>query len=146
MAGIDFKARIFDHIADKMFRSNISGEVVDVVRQLPEQIEEGKVLFDGLLLYDGIEGIEDDIQQMTAVTKDCIEINLEDYYTANGAFNEDGEKRFIEALDNLMTREEYAKASKATIRKATEKYIKQRNEEIKKEVDELLSDSYEQNQ
>ena len=67
----------------------------------------GKVLFDGLDLFDGIEGVEDDIQQMTAFTKDTESFNLEDYYTDNGAFEDDEIDRFRTALERLMTVKEF---------------------------------------
>ena len=99
-------SRIYEAIKDKAFYSNISGKLVDVVEMLPEEIEPGKVLFDGIMLYDGIEGIEDDIQQMTTFTKDRVMVNVEDYYTENGAFDDDGMERFLAALGRLMTVEE----------------------------------------
>ena len=68
MSQEEFKSKIYDVIKDKAFISNCSGVLVDVVKKLPEQIEEGKVLFDGLDLFDGIEGVEDDIQQMKRET------------------------------------------------------------------------------
>ena len=105
----DFNSRIYDVIKDKVFFSHISGYRVEVVEKLPQEIEAGKVLFDGLMLYDGIEGIEDDIQQMHSFTKEGEIVNLEDYYTDNGAFDDDGWDRFIEALDRLMTLEEFLK-------------------------------------
>lgn len=101
------KSKIYNAIKDKVLISNISHHLVDVVRKLPEEIEDGKVLFDGLMLFDGIDGIEDDIQQMTSYTKDRKIVNLEDYYTENGAFEDDGKERFIAALKNLMTLKDY---------------------------------------
>ena len=86
----EFNGKIYDVIRDKIFLSNISGMPVDVVEKLPDQILDGKVLFDGIMLFDGIEGIEDDIQQMTSFTKDKVMVNVEDYYTENGAFEDDG--------------------------------------------------------
>lgn len=68
MADIEFKQRIYPIIKDKIFFSRISGQRAEVVEQLPEEIILGKVLFDGITLYDGIEGIEDDIQQVVSVT------------------------------------------------------------------------------
>ena len=100
-------SKIYGIIKDKAIFSNISEEMVEVVEELPEEIVPGKVLFDGIMLFDGIEGIEDDIQQMHSITKKCKIVNLEDYYTDNGAFDDDGWDRFIEALNNLMTVEEY---------------------------------------
>lgn len=107
MSQEEFTSIIYDVIKDKAFISNGSGVLADVVKKLPEQIEEGKVLFDGMMLFDGIEVIEDDIQQMHSYTKDGDIVNLENYYTENGAFDDDGWGRFIPALNNLMTREEY---------------------------------------
>lgn len=103
----EFSSRIYDLIRDKIFLSNISGMPVTVVKKLPEQIKPGKVLFDGLNLFDGIEGIEDDIQQMTTFTKDSESFNLEDYYTDNSAFDDDGWDRFLVALERLMTIDEF---------------------------------------
>lgn len=90
----EFNRRIHDVIKDKIFLSNISGMPATVVEKLPEEIVEGEVLFDGMMLYDGVEGIEDDIQQMNSVTKDGERVNLEDYYAA---------------LERLMTIDEFAK-------------------------------------
>lgn len=103
-----FKRRIYEAVKDRVFFSNFSGEMTEVVNELPEQIADGKVLFDGMVLYDGIEGVEDDIQQVHSYTKNGFVVNLEDYYTENGAFEDDRKDRFLTAIDNLMTREEYA--------------------------------------
>lgn len=99
----EFNRRIYGVIKDRIFLSNISGMPATVVEKLPEEIVEGEVLFDGMMLYNGVEGIEDDIQQMNSVTKDGERVNLEDYYTDNGAFDDDGLDRFIAALERLMT-------------------------------------------
>ena len=103
----EFTKKIYEVIRDKVFISNISGQAAEVVEKLPEDIVPGKVLFDGMMLYDGIEGIEDDIQQMNSFTKDGERVNLEDYYTDNGAFEDDGWERFLEALGQLMTLDEF---------------------------------------
>lgn len=104
----EFSKRIHEIIQDKIFFSNISGNPVGVVEKLPEEIVPGKVLFDGLNLFDGVEGIEDDIQQMHSLLKDGTIVNLEDYYTDNGAFDDDGWDRFIAALERLMTADEFS--------------------------------------
>ena len=104
----EFRKRIHEIIQDKIFFSNISGNPVEVVEKLPEEIVPGKVLFDGLNLFDGIEGIEDDIQQMHSFTKDGVVVNLEDYYTDSGAFEEDGWESFLAALERLMTVDEFS--------------------------------------
>lgn len=105
----EFTKNIYEHIWDKVLISRISNYPVDFVEELPEGIVAGKVLFDGIMLFDGIEGIEDDIQQMYSFLKDGTIVNLEDYYTDNGAFDDDGWDRFIGALDSLMTLEEFLK-------------------------------------
>ena len=105
----EFNRRIYDVIKDRIFLSNFSGMPATVVEKLPEEIVESEVLFDGMMLYDGIEGIEDDIQQMNSVTKDGERVNLEDYYTDNGDFDDDGMDRFITALERLMTIDEFTK-------------------------------------
>lgn len=110
-----FKQRLYETIKDRVFFSNFSGELAEVVKEMPEQIADGKVLFDGIMLLDGIEGVEDDIQQMHSYTKDGFVVNLEDYYTENGAFEDDGGDRFLAALGNLMTREEYGNIVKVWI-------------------------------
>ena len=137
----DLKQRIYPIIKDKVFFSRISGRRAEVVEQLPEAIVPGKVLFDGIMLYDGIDGIEDDIQQVVSVTKESVGRNMEDYYEEYGAFDEDEESfsRFLEALGNLMSPEEYANTSDAAIRRNTAKYEKRRDEEIRKAVAELLN-------
>ena len=103
----EFTKAVYETIKDKVFFSNISEEIADVVEKLPEEIVPGKVLFDGMMLFDGIEGIEDDIQQMHSFLKDGTIVNLEDYYTDSGAFDDDGWDRFIEALGRLMTTKEF---------------------------------------
>ena len=104
----EFTKAVYEIIKDKVFFSNISKEIADVVEKLPAEIVPGKVLFDGLNLFDGIEGIEDDIQQMTSYTKDGCIVNLEDYYTDSGAFDDDGWDRFMVALGRLMTVNEFS--------------------------------------
>ena len=103
----EFTKAIYETIKDKVFFSNLSLAKAEVVEKMPEQIVPGKVLFDGIWLYDGIDGIEDDIQQMHSITKDGIIVNVEDYYSGNGAFDNDGMGRFLAALNHLMTEDEF---------------------------------------
>ena len=104
-----FKRLIYSIIKDKIFLSNGSSCMATVVKELPEEVIPGLVLFDGIMLYDGLDGdgIEDDIQQMNSFTKDGERVNLEDYYTENGAFDDDGIDRFVAALERLMTVDEF---------------------------------------
>lgn len=104
----EFTIKIYKIIKDKAFISNFHlSALAEVVEKLPPEIVPGKVLFDGVTMFDGLEGVEDDIQQMHAYTKEGVVVNLEDYYTENGAFDSDCRDHFIEALGNLMTVEEY---------------------------------------
>ena len=104
---IAFKQIIYHTIKDKVLLSNGSSCLATVVKELPKEIVPGLVLFDGIMLFDGIEGVEDDIQQMNSFTKDGERVNLEDYYTDNGAFDDDGIDRFVAALERLMTVDEF---------------------------------------
>ena len=55
----EFNRRIHNVIKDKIFLSKISGMPATVVEKLPEEIVEGEVLFDGMMLYDsGVRGEE----------------------------------------------------------------------------------------
>ena len=65
----EFTKAVYETIKDKALLSNISEEMVKVVEELPKEIVPGEVLFDGLTLFDGIKGIEDDIQQIHSITK-----------------------------------------------------------------------------
>ena len=103
----EFTKEIKASIMDKVFFSNLSGEMAEVVDKLPEDVESGKVLFDGMMLFDGIAGGEDDIQQVCSLTKDGNTVNMEDYYTDNGAFEDDGFDGFLDALERLMTFDEF---------------------------------------
>lgn len=103
----EFTKAVYETIKDKVFFSSNSEEMVEVVAELPKEFVPGKLLFDGLMLFDGIAGIEDDIQQMHSITNKCKIVNLKDYYTDNGAFDDDGWDQFIEALSNLMPVEKY---------------------------------------
>lgn len=81
MSRTELKKLIREHIGDKIIFSNISGRQAEVVEKLPEEIVPGKVLFDGLDLFDGVKGFEYDIQQMHSFIQNCEIVNLEDYYT-----------------------------------------------------------------
>ena len=103
----EFRGRIYEVIKDKVFISNISGQMVDVVEKLPDHIVDEEVLFDGFMLFDGIEGVEDSVQHITSFTKDRVMVNVEDYYEENGVFEDNENERFIAALENLMTAKEF---------------------------------------
>ena len=60
-------------------------------------------------IYDVIKDKIFPVQQMNSVTKNGERVNLEDYYTDNGAFDDDGMDRFIAALERFMTIDEFTK-------------------------------------
>lgn len=103
----EYRGRIYEVIKDKVFISNISGQMVDVVEKLPDHIVDEEVLFDGFMLFDGIEGVEDSVQHITSFTKDRVMVNVDEYYWENGVFEDDKIERFITALENLMTTKEF---------------------------------------
>ena len=105
----EYRGRIYDVIKDKVFISNISGQMVDVVEKLPDHIVDEEVLFDGFIVYDGIEGVEDGVRHITSFTKDRVMVNVEDFYWENGVFEEDKKDCFIAALESLMTAKEFLK-------------------------------------
>ena len=107
MSQEELKARVYGVIKDKVFISNISGQMVDVVEKLPDHIVDEEVLFDGFTLYDGIEGVDDGVRHITSFTKDRVMVNVEDYYEENGVFEDNENERFIAALENLMTSKEF---------------------------------------
>ena len=109
MSQEELKARVYGVIKDKVFISNISGQMVDVVEKLPDHIVDEEVLFDGFTLFDGIEGVEDGVQHITSFTKDRVMVNVDDYYWENGVFEDNEIERFIAALENLMTAKEFLK-------------------------------------
>lgn len=125
---------IFEVIKDKVFFSRISGAMAEVVEKIPDQPQKGKVYFDGITLIDCIDELEDDIQQMTTITQYGHIVNLEDYYHENGAFDKEGNDRFFAALDELMTKQEYA-AYEAYANAPTEIRIKTFFENQNKEHD-----------
>jgi hypothetical protein len=107
MSQEELKARVYGVIKDKVFISNISGQMVEVVEKLPDHIVDEEVLFDGFTLYDGIEGVDDGVRHLTSFTKDRVMVNVEDYYEENGVFEDNENERFIAALENLMTAKEF---------------------------------------
>ena len=105
----EFRGRTYEVIKDKVFISNISGQMVDVVEKLPDHIVDEEVLFDGFTLYDGIEGVDDGVRHITSFTKDRVMVNVEDYYEENGVLEDDESERFVAALEQLMTIKEFLK-------------------------------------
>lgn len=119
----EFRGRIYNAIKDKVFISNISGQMVDVVEKLPDHIVDEEVLFDGFIVYDGFEGVEDGIRHITSFTKARVMVNVEDYYEENGVFEDDVIERFIAALERLMTIKEFLQFLKVENPRHGEAYL-----------------------
>lgn len=103
---------VFEEMKKKIFFSCFSGNQAIFVNSVEELTEEQrndktKAFFDGMTLIDNAEDVEDDISQVFSITKDREQVNLQDYYSENGAFDEDSEDQFLEAVKNLMDKEDY---------------------------------------
>ena len=103
---------VFEEMKKKIFFSCFSGNQAIFVNSVEELTEEQrndktKAFFDGMTLIDNAEEVEDDISQVFSITKDREQVNLQDYYSENGAFDEDLEDQFLEAVKNLMDKEDY---------------------------------------
>ena len=85
---------VFEEMKKKIFFSCFSGNQAIFVNSVEELTEEQrndktKAFFDGMTLIDNAEEVEDDISQVFSITKDREQVNLQDYYSENGAFDED---------------------------------------------------------
>ena len=89
----------FGLLSAKDIRSNFSGEIVTFVSPLPEDAKTG-VYSDGVNLLDLTTGFEDDISQMHGILRSGEPINMQDFYSWFGAW-EDG-NRFEKMLSALL--------------------------------------------
>ena len=89
----------FGLLSAKDIRSNFSGEIVTFVSPLPEDAKTG-VYSDGVNLLDLVAGFEDDISQMHGILRSGEPINMQDFYSWFGAW-EDG-NRFEKMLSVLL--------------------------------------------
>ena len=101
---------VIEEMKKKIFFSCFSGNQAIFVNSVEELTEEQrndktKAFFDGMTLID--KDVEDDISQVFSITKDREQVNLQDYYSENGAFDEDSEDQFLGAVKNLMDKEDY---------------------------------------
>jgi len=100
-----------DEMKKKIFFSCFTNHEAVFVNDLDELTKEqlndkSKVYFDGMTLLDNIEDVEDDVSQVYSITKDHQQVNLQNYYEENGAFNGDSEQ-FLKAIKNLMDKADY---------------------------------------
>ena len=72
----------------KKIYSRFSDTIVTFVEEITEDMwnDENGVYSDGMTLYDGIGNVQDDIQQMYCKTKKGNYHNMEDFYSAFGAY------------------------------------------------------------
>ena len=86
-------------LSTKDIRSNFSDETVTFVSSLPEDAKTG-VYSDGVNLLDLTTGFEDDISQMHGILRSGEPVNMQDFYSWFGAW-EDG-NRFEKMLSVLL--------------------------------------------
>ena len=86
----------------KRIYSRFSGHIIKFVDEITEDMwkDDKGVYSDGMTLCDGIENVEDDIQQMYCIMKDGSCYNMEDFYSDFGAY-EDGDE-FYNNVNELI--------------------------------------------
>ena len=85
----------------KQVYSRFSSELVTFVESLNDIApDDNGVYSDGINLLDGVENVEDDIQQMYFILKDGSAVCCEDFYADHGAY--DNDSNFIEDIKNLV--------------------------------------------
>ena len=89
----------FGLLSAKDIRSNFSGEIVTFVSPLPEDAKTG-VYSDGVNLLDLTAGFEDDISQMHGILRSGEPINMQDFYSWFGAWED--RERFEKMLSTLL--------------------------------------------
>jgi sugar/nucleoside kinase (ribokinase family) len=89
----------FGLLSAKDIRSNFSGEIVTFVSPLPEDAKTG-VYSDGVNLLDLTAGFEDDISQMHGILRSGEPINMQDFYSWFGAWED--RERFEKMLFTLL--------------------------------------------
>jgi len=86
-------------LSTKDIRSNFSDETVTFVSPLPEDAKTG-VYSDGVNLLDLTAGFEDDISQMHGILRSGEPINMQDFYSWFGAWED--RERFEKMLSTLL--------------------------------------------
>ncbi|MCQ2130352.1 MAG: hypothetical protein MJY94_03040 [Bacteroidales bacterium] len=99
--------KIYDAIKDKIFFSRLSDAEVIVVESIKDAPKnDNKAYFDGVFLRDNVVGMEDDIQQLTSISKDGEIINIESFYEEKGAYDPDSD--FLATIEgSLMNKKDY---------------------------------------
>ena len=86
--------------------SNAEVVFVDSIEELtPEQLnDKTKAYFDGMSLLDNKADIQDNISSVVSITNHGRYVNLQDYYSRHGAYEENSNK-FLEAIKQLKDKE-----------------------------------------
>lgn len=100
---------IIEEMKKKVFFSRFSNAEVVFVDSIEELTEEQladktKAYFDGNFLLDNKADVQDDISSVVSITNRGRYVNLQDYYSKHGAYEENSDK-FLEAIKKLKDKE-----------------------------------------
>ena len=100
---------IIEEMKKKVFFSRFSNAEVVFVDSIEELTEEQladktKAYFDGNFLLDNKADVQDDISSVVSITNRGRYVNLQDYYSKHGAYEENSYK-FLEAIKKLKDKE-----------------------------------------
>lgn len=100
---------IIEEMKKKVFFSHFSNAEVVFVDSIEELTEEQladktKAYFDGNFLLDNKADVQDDISSVVSITNRGRYVNLQDYYSKHGAYEENSDK-FLEAIKKLKDKE-----------------------------------------
>lgn len=100
---------VIEEMKKKVFFSRFSNAEVIFVDSIEELTEEQladktKAYFDGMSLLDTKAEVQDDISSVVSITNRGRYVNLQDYYSRHGAYEENSDK-FLEAIKKLKDKE-----------------------------------------
>ena len=100
---------VIEEMKKKVFFSRFSNAEVVFVDSIEELTEEQladktKAYFDGNFLLDNKADVQDDISSVVSITNRGRYVNLQDYYSKHGAYEENSDK-FLEAIKKLKDKE-----------------------------------------
>ena len=100
---------VIEEMKKKVFFSRFSNAEVVFVDSIEELTEEQladktKAYFDGNFLLDNKADVQDDISSVVSITNHGRYVNLQDYYSRHGAYEENSDK-FLEAIKKLKDKE-----------------------------------------
>lgn len=100
---------VIEEMKKKVFFSRFSNAEVVFVDSIEELTEEQladktKAYFDGNFLLDNKTDVQDDISSVVSITNRGRYVNLQDYYSKHGAYEENSDK-FLEAIKKLKDKE-----------------------------------------